>query len=416
MSDPRAAARPVLVLAAAFLAWMFAGVHTQFFSLIGRPALRDLLGGDVPEPVVRSWLAWYQAAFLFGAAAGGWLFGWLGDRLGRARALGLSVLCFSLLTGLSYVAPGPTLLGALRLLACLGVGGTWPSAVALVAEAWSDASRPVIAGLLGTAANVGNVLFGVLAYYVVVTPESWRWALLLGTAPAVLGALILVIVPESSRWLAQRSAAQKEPGPLRELARPPLRARLVLGTVLGAVAVVGTAANANWATPWSDQVAEAKTSDPRAKAVTQITRSGGGVLGSLLGGVAATLLGRRLTYFLISLLTLAASTLLYGFLDPLHFAFQPALFALGFFGVLYFGWLPLYLPELFPTRARATGSGIAFNSGRIVAALVALGAAGLAGVPGVDYARLGLWTGAIYVVGMLAILFAPRTQGRPLED
>src|SRR5438552_2862951 len=78
------------ILVAAFLAWMFAGLGIAQFILIHRQMMLDLLGRDTPESVVTRWFAWYQAAFLFGAAAGGWLFGWLGDRIGRTRAMALS--------------------------------------------------------------------------------------------------------------------------------------------------------------------------------------------------------------------------------------------------------------------------------------------------------------------------------------
>src|SRR5688572_13485369 len=148
---PRRAERQ-LALAAAFLAWMFAGLEISLFILIHRQMMLDLLGPGVSEQVVTQWFAWYQAAFLFGAAAGGWLFGWLGDRSGRTRALGMSVLCYSLFTLASYWVDSPNGLLALRALACLGIGGVWPNAVVLVAEAWPAASRPFLAGLMGAAA------------------------------------------------------------------------------------------------------------------------------------------------------------------------------------------------------------------------------------------------------------------------
>src|SRR5580704_15234628 len=81
-----------LTLAAALLGWAFDGFEMGVFPVVARPALRDLLGGDAPEEAVRQWNAILSAAFLFGASAGGWLFGWLGDRLGRVRAMTLSVL------------------------------------------------------------------------------------------------------------------------------------------------------------------------------------------------------------------------------------------------------------------------------------------------------------------------------------
>ena len=152
------------VLLAAFLAWMFAGLEISLFVLVHRQMTLELLGPQTPEPDVTRWFAWFQCAFLFGAAAGGWLFGWLGDRAGRTRSLAAAVPCYSLFTLACYAARSAQVMLALRLLASLGVGGVWPNAVALVAEAWPNASRPFLAGLLGAAANVGFVLLGAVGF------------------------------------------------------------------------------------------------------------------------------------------------------------------------------------------------------------------------------------------------------------
>lgn len=404
----------VVVLLAAFLAWLFAGLEISLFVLAHRQMTLELLGPSTPEAIVTRWFAWYQAAFLFGAAAGGWLFGALGDRLGRSRSMGFAVLCYSLFTLVGYFAHAAELMLVLRVLACLGIGGVWPNAVALVAEAWPDASRPFLAGLLGAAANFGFVLLGAIAYFYPITADSWRWVMLVGSCPALLGVLILVLVPESPRWV---EGAKASASPIREVLVPPLLSRTVLGVMLGAIPVVGSAANANWLVPWTDHVVtnQAKP-DPREKAKTQMTRSGGAVFGSLLGGIVASLVGRRLSYFLISLGAFATSTYIFSQLDPLHPWFQPASFALGFVGITYFGWLPLFLPELFPTRVRATGTGISFNTGRVVAGVVVLMTGFLLERIGGDYPRVGLLTGGIYAVGMVVIWFAPRHASGKLED
>jgi MFS transporter, SHS family, sialic acid transporter len=416
------------VLAAAFLAWTFAGLGIALFILNHRPMMLDLLGPQTDERVVTRWFAWYQAAFLFGAAAGGWLFGWLGDRVGRAKAVGWSVICQAVFTLASYPASTPESLMALRFLACLGIGGVWPNAVALVAEAWPDASRPFLAGLLGAAANVGQVLMGVLGFYFEVTPTSWRWTLIVAASPAVFGAWVLLALPESVRWLRAKHQARLEifSGPVREIFRQPLLGRTLLGISLGAIPVIGTAANGNWLVPWSDQAAhrqaaergesvEKKAADPRAKARTQMIRSGGGIFGSLLGGFIAAVLGRRLSYFLISLLAVLTSSYIFTQLDPLDRAFPYWTFVLGFISIVYFGWLPLFLPELFPTRVRATGSGVSFNSGRVVSGVVVLSAGFLLDLLGGEYPRVGFATGLIYAAGMLLIWLAPR-RARTLED
>ena len=440
------------VLAVAFFGWLFAGLEIALFVLIHRPAMISLMNtagtaeAVINEQAVTQWFAWYQAAFLIGAASGGWVFGVMGDRLGRTRSLGLSVLCYSLFTGASYFARSPGELLVLRFFACHGIGGTWPNTVALVAEAWPAASRPFLAGILGTAANVGQVSMGLLGLSFAVTADAWRWTFLVGAAPAVLGVWCLIGVPESVRWrLSRQKPSVQAGGPLRELFRPPLRSRTIMGILLGAIPVIGTAANAQWIVPWTDQVqaqqravqqdvkpqdsagatqaspkqtsaAPRPKADPKSKARTMVSRSGGAVIGSLLGGLLATWLGRRFAYFLISLLSLCVSSWIFGWLNPLHPWFLWASFALGLVGTTYFGWLPLYLPELFPTRVRAAGTGISFNTGRAVAAVVVLGTGLIVQWSGGNYARIGWWTGMIYAAGMLIILFAPKTNTTGLQD
>jgi SHS family sialic acid transporter-like MFS transporter len=431
------------VLGVAFLGWLFAGLQIALFVLIHRPAMIGLLapGQAINEQSVTQWFAWYQAAFLIGAASGGWIFGVLGDRIGRTRSLGMSVLCYSLFTGACYLAQSPGELLVLRFLACHGIGGAWPNTVALVAEAWPSASRPLLAGVLGTAANVGQVLMGILGIGFAVTADAWRWTFLVGAAPALIGIWCLIGVPESVRWQKALRVPTKSPGgPLRELFQPPLRNRTLIGILLGAIPVIGTAANAQWIVPWTDQVQAQQRSldptpsataadkqapaasatrpkaDPKSKARTMISRSGGAIFGSFLGGLLANWLGRRFAYFLISLLSLLVSSWIFGWLNPLHPWFLWASFILGLVGTTYFGWLPLYLPELFPTRVRAAGTGISFNTGRAVAAVVVLGTGLIVQWFGGNYARIGWWTGMIYAAGMVIILMAPKTSASDLQD
>jgi SHS family sialic acid transporter-like MFS transporter len=416
------------VLASAFIAWMIAGVGIAQSILIHRQMMLDLAGPSTPEETIKRMFAFNQAAFLLGAAAGGWCFGWLGDRYGRTRAMGLSLLCYSVFTFASYFAPDVETIILLRFLACLGIGGVWPSAVALVAEAWPDASRPFLAGLLGGAANFGQVFMGACGYFVAVTPDNWRMGLLVGAGLSLFGLWVIFFTPESVKWLEARrgeAKAAKPAAPMRDVLMPPLLYRTILGVSLGAVAVVGTAVNGNWVVPWRDQVADQdrkaaiergekpKPGDgPKSKAITQMTRSAGGIFGSLLGGILASFLGRRLSYFLISIASLAASTFVFTQLDPSMPSFQFWTFVFGFVTIIYFGWLPLFLPELFPTSVRATGTGISFNSGRIVAAVVALVVAFYNF--GGSYSLLGFWTGMIYAVGAAIIWFAPKEAQREL--
>jgi len=422
MSDPpRQSERDrAVILAAAFLGWLTAGIVMGLGPLAARPALRDLLPsadgslstptGPADEGTVGVWFAWYLCAFLLGGAVGGLWFGRLGDRKGRVRALGLSILCFSLFTGASWFAQTPGQLLVCRFLASLGIGGTWPSGVALLSEAWPDASRPGLAGAMGTAANLGILFMALIGRQFSITPDSWRWTMLVGAAPVLLGLWVVFWAPESPRWLAQPLRAGKiKAGPLTEVFRPPLLGRTVLGIALGTIPLVGTWASGKWLIPW----ANARGEDA---ALTQAVWAVGAVLGSAAGGWLASRFGRRATYFVVSLASLLINLAIYRTLDPAQPAFLPAVFLLGLVATVFFGWLPLYLPELFPTRVRATGAGVTYNFGRIVSAVGVLAAGSLMAWFQGDYARVGEATAWVYGLGMVAILFAPDTSKRAVGD
>ncbi|MFN0128782.1 MAG: MFS transporter [Verrucomicrobiales bacterium] len=162
----------IIILVVAFLGWFFGGVQTGLTNL-GRPAaegLLDLAGwaegleGAARGKLIDRWASYLQCAFLFGAAVGGWIFGRLGDRIRRTRALGLSIIWFSAFTGLASFARDPSQLFAIRFIACLGVGGCWPNGVALVSEAWSNFARPIMASMIGMAGNIG-IFFGWLPFF-----------------------------------------------------------------------------------------------------------------------------------------------------------------------------------------------------------------------------------------------------------
>ena len=381
--------------------------------------LQKIKGGQKAfrEGTVGVWFARYTCAFLLGAALGGLVFGWLGDRIGRAKAMGLSILWYSVWTGVTYYVASPGQLLVLRFVACMGVGGMWPNGVALASEAWSNVSRPLLSGLIGTSANLGFMLLAWLSRNVEgysITPDHWRWVMGFGALPAVLGLFVLVAVPESPRWLAGERK-KKSGSPIGDVFRPPLLKLTILGICLGAIPLMGNWGGANWAIPWSGQVGGVV--DPGLKSATQWSKSFGGAIGALLGGWVASRLGRRTTYFVISLISLVVSFSMYRFMEPGSPNFGLFVFGIGFFGTLYFGWLPLFLPELFPTSVRATGSGVSFNFGRIVSALTVVFVTGeLMRAYGGDYGQVGQLTCFVYVLGMIIIWFAPDTSKKQLED
>ena len=396
------------VLAGSFLGWMFAGVEMSLMVSATRPAIQSFLSSSFTEQSADSWFSFYLVAFLLGAALGGAIFGWMGDHWGRTRAMGLSILCYSAITGISYFTTTAEQLLVLRFLACMGVGGMWPSGVALMAEAWPKVSRPMLAGLFGTSANVGFLILGLLMLANPVTQDTWRWVLLFGGSPVILGIWVLLAVPESPQWLRARQAGKstEKAVPILVVFRPPHLRLALLGIALGTVPLLGGWAAGQRLVPWAGQVGEAMNL-PDLKALTQTIWAIGAVLGSLGGGWAAHKLGRRLSYFLMSFGSLILSLYLFRIINPSHAAFLPSAFVMGLVSTSFFGWLPYFIPELFPTDVRATGSGVSFNFGRILSAVAVLSTAALSQVFAGDIAKMGATTSLVYVLGMLLVLAIP---------
>ena len=400
-----------LVLSAAFLGWMFDGVEQGVFPLVARPALQDLLGVNA-DAEVGPWIGYITALFLLGAAGGGLCFGWLGDRIGRVRAMMLSILAYSLFTGACYFIQAAWQLGLFRFLAAVGMGGEWSLGVALVMECWPEKRRPFLAAAIGAAANVGFGLLGVAGMLFQVTRDSWRWVMLAGAAPALLALFIARYVPESERWRLARQVAQTKP--LNEIFSRDLAGKTILGIIFASIALIGTWGSVQWLPSWADQLTQGAVQN--AKGTTQLLIAAGAVLGCLIGPWIGRAHGRRPAYFILCLCSLLACAGLFRTVHQYGPVFLLMVFVVGTTTGSFYGWLPLYLPELFPTRVRATGQGIAYNSGRILAALGAIEMGHLLRFYDGSYARAGATITLIYCLGLVLIWLAPETKGQPLPD
>jgi len=400
-----------MILVAAFLGWMFDGLEMGVFPLVARPALQDLLGvsGDAS---VGMWMGRITALFLLGAAFGGVVFGWLGDKVGRVRSMIFSVLAYSLFTGCCYFAQAPWQLGIFRFLAALGMGGEWSLGVALVMECWPEKHRPKLAGAIGAASNVGFGLIALLGMQFKVSTESWRWVMLAGAAPALLTLFIARYVPESERWRNSVQAAATHP--FQEIFSGRLWKTTWLAILFASIALIGTWGSVQWLPLWADQLTQGKVH--QAKAITQLLSAVGAIIGCIIGALIGGVMGRRPTYFLLCLGSLLSCGYLFRSVGEYGPTFLVMSFLVGGLTAAFYGWLPLYLPELFPTRVRATGQGLSYNFGRVLAAVGALQMGSLMKHYDGSYARAGAVITLIYIVGMVVIWLAPETKGRPLPQ
>lgn len=463
-----------LVLTAAFLGWMFDGVEIGLFPLVARPALQELLA-DMGDAAVGRWNGVIVACFLLGAALGGLVFGWLGDRLGRVRAMVLSILVYSLFTGAGAFAQQAWHLGVFRFVASLGMGGEWAVAVALVVECWPERHRPKLAGAIGAAANFGFLFIAIFAFFVPVisvagheAPPSgiaghvleaftspWRRLMLVGALPAILALFVSFLVPESERWKEAAKTAKRLP--ILEIFAPGLRSRTILAIVFSAIPLIGTwAAVSGWIPLWVEQMKQAElveaqlpgtnlltaekselkgkleeakarlpggtwkeisAASAKAKAGVQIVIAIGAIIACFVAPVIGGIWGRRPVYFVLCLLSLISCAYLFRWLGPAdRWLFWITALFVGGVTAAFYGWLPLYLPEIFPTRVRATGQGLSFNFGRILAAVGTLYMGQLVHWFGGDYANAMANITLVYVLGMVLIWLAPETKGKPLPD
>lgn len=397
------------VLVAAFLGLVFDGIELGLMPVASLSVAQDLLGDKFTKDLGGHWFAWFAAALLLGAAIGGSLLGNLGDRIGRARAMGISILFYSMFAGLGAFVTSCEQMLVLRFLVGLGVGGMWPNGVALVAECWPDTSRPTVSGILGAGINIGIVCLSLLGTIHPIMPGSWRWVFVLAAVPAVLGIVVLTLLPESPKWLASRGVDKKPAPPLTSLFRGDLLRPTLIGILLASVPLVGAWAGSKWMLPWADAVGGAEHA--HYKSTTQMYWGVGASIGGFLGAPLAGWMGRRLSYFLISLGATAITWSMFKLTAPLEPNFLYIVFLQGLVATLFFGWLPLYLPELFPVEVRATGAGISMNIGRFVTAfsILAIGSQ-FAG----DYSQLGAACALIYALGMIVVFWAPNTAGKQL--
>jgi len=355
--------------AAAWLGWLFDGLDMYLYLLVATPFVAELLKVDKKDPDVGYYSSWIQASFLIGWALGGGFFGRIADRLGRSRALMLTILTYALFTGLSYFAQTWWQLLIFRFLAALGIGGEWAVGAALLSETWPRRWRPWMAAVLQTGVNLG-VMLAALAVFVLANLPP-RTVFLVGVLPALLVLWIRRAVPEPEEWQGARQSSDRAPPGFLELFRGPVRRTTVLTLLVCALSLTGHWAFQFWSIQQLHTLPDVAnwTDGERSQMVSMIWWLV--ILTSILGNFLAALLARRLGYRRsIALLCVAYFlTMFVTYVRPIdHNYLWIGLATIGLCqGV--FALFTMYLPPLFPTLLRTSGAGFCYNIGRIAAGL-----------------------------------------------
>jgi MFS family permease len=286
--------------------------------------------------------------------------------------------------------------------------------VALVVETWPEKNRAVLAGAIGSAANVGYLIAATYSRVLLHHGLTWRWVIGVGFVIGLMSLPVIWFVPEPTKW--KQSRAKHEPVSLRELFSPQYRRGVIVGSLLSTVALLGTWGAFLWLATYVDKIAEGTQHAGTAKAIVSQWQSIGQVAGGFMGGVLAGWLGNKKSWCLLCVATWVSVMALFGLTTQFDVRVGLLAMVAGLFVTAYFGWLPKYLPELFPTRIRATGQGFAYNIGRVLTGFGVLGAGLLAQFFHGDYRRAAMTIGTVYLLGLVVIMFAPDTGGRMKTD
>jgi MFS family permease len=355
---------------AAWLGWMFDGLELHLYTLVALPFVAQLLGGlATTDPSVGKHAALIQGSFLLGWALGGAFFGRIGDRLGRARALSLTVLTYAVFTGMSFFATEWWHLMIFRFLAALGVGGEWAVGASLLSETWPRKWRPWIAAVLQCGVNIG-ILMAVFANHLMARSEP-KYLFLVGIVPALLVFWIRRAVPETDEWQAAKKDAHHHEPKLSSLFQGDVW-RVTLWTMV----VCGISLTAHWAFMfWHVQhlrnLPEVLTmnSEERNKlaSLAMYLVIGSSIAGNFFSGWLAKRIGYRATIgatFFVYFMVMFGAYCTARDHHALLWWFPVIGFCQGVFGLF-----TMYLPPLFPILLRTTGAGFCYNIGRAISAV-----------------------------------------------
>lgn len=476
------------VFIVACLAWDLDCMDQQLFNVARRPAMVDLVPNvkdDDPRlPALQAKMAEEAAndkkpppsmadvikaqknadvaeaagdatsVFLIGWAIGGIGFGFLGDRIGRVRTLMITILFYSVFTGLSAFSTTVMEFGIYRFLTGLGVGAVFAVAVSLVAETVPAQARPYALGLLQMSSAFGNIVAATVSVtlgYMQINNQlgdykPWKIMFLIGILPAILIVFIQSRLREPEAWRKAREDHQagtgKQLGSFKELfGDVRWRSRAIFGVLLAFAGVVGLWGIAFFAPDLityvfdkafnEEAIAQGLSGSEQAKYVagrkaiwggwTSMLLNLGAALGILAFAVVTPWLGRRWTFGLSFVAAAASTALVFYKLSE----FNDILWMIplmGFCQLAAFGGYAIYFPELFPTRLRATGTSFCYNVGRLVAAVgpTALGLltatvySGYAAPAPLRYA--GITMCSVFLIGLAVLPFLPETKDKPLPE
>ena len=418
-----------LVFLVVWLGWTLDAADFGLYSLVLRPALTELLGGNPPLAQIGAYGGILSMTGLLGWAFGGFIFGIYADYVGRVRALATSIILYSVFTALQGVSQGIWDFAIYRFIAGLGTGAELMVGIPLLAEALGETHRAKIAGFMMTGGALGTFLgawtYGLVGGY------GWRVVFFVGVVPALLLAVIRRRVIEPDRFAAvterrQTIRAGTSVGtddrqfmrfvPL-QLFAPEHRRNTIVGLLFGLGSLLAIWTTNIWL-PTILSLMVQKSGMTGAAAVPFVSRgimiwSLGGIAGYIAFGFIADMVGRRPTVILYAVGSIAAALTLYLGLSSYEPYYPMVLPIFGFFVFGTFTGFAVYLPELFPTHVRSTAVGFTTGSARVVTSFGPLVAGLLVGAFG-SFNKVTAFMSCFALLSIIAMFLGQETKGREL--
>jgi MFS family permease len=380
-----------------FLCNMCAGLISTLMSVYLPPVVQELTGKTNAE-ALSTISAYIQSLYIAGWAAGGFFWGFISDKIGRVKALSLSVGLFGLFTLMIAFAPSWEYVVFLRLSSGIAVGGILVITPTLLFEIWPKKSRAVMIGIDSIGFPVGIFSSGLVTVLV----SDWRDAFLIGLLPLGLAIIGLFTLKESEHWKnsTQMSMAEK--------ATDLDRSNLVQGSIIFGSMLIGLWGMFSWIPTWVQSLLG--TSDGQSeRGIAMMLLGAGGLSGGFASGWVSNALGVRRAMMVCFSGCIVVSVLLFGFNNAFSNIIYAELAFLSFFFGISQGLLSIYIPQLFPVKIRGTFTGICFNIGRIVTA-IAIFFVGFLVLFFNGYSNTLLAFAGIFLIGFLTMFFSKENK------
>ena len=441
------------VLFVGVMSWMFDCMDQRIFVLSRDPAIRTLMSGQLSglDPaaannIVSIYGRYVTAAMIVGWAVGGLFFGIVGDKWGRVKTLSTSIFVYSIFTGLSGLSVTWYDFMLWRFLMGCGIGGAFATAATLIAETMPSRYRVLALGSFQALSAVGNILGSAIARFAILPDvshsccgwnvEGWRLLFGIGIIPAILVVMIMRTIKEPPAWHAAQASAKdqidRQLGDLRGmLSNDRWRRNAIVGVLLSIAGVVGLWGIGFWTPELIKDALPGATPEAvgKVKALATLYQDCGALLGMFFFTFLAIYLGRKASFaFCFVLCYIVVGYVFLNLRTEMQAYWMTPM--VGFATLSVFGGYAVYFPELFPARLRATGTGMCYNVGRVVsAAIIFVGAPLQEGIKGAltgheefltnigvtsPFRAVAIIMCSIYVIGLVALIWAPETKGKPL--